>query len=222
MSSFLPNEVPLGSPLTLFAIHVFTSPDGPGLLVNEFSTAATNAPAKSGSASDAPAKGNGPPCGCGSPDFHPGMDVTNDIAGATVQAVDDGVVVKVEQDEQAAVEMPNIGRCGRYVVVKHSYPNGHVAFTRYAQLGRIVDAEGRALASGARVGKATKIGEVGSSAILHFEVRPVAPGNIEQGAGWATRYGADPAMEWARYQPVDPKTFDPDTFGKIGTDGGVK
>jgi|SRR3954447_19044861 hypothetical protein len=92
----------------------------------------------------------------------------------------------------------------------------------YAQLGRIVDADGRPLAPGARVRKATKIGEVGSSAILHFEVRPVAPGNIEQGGGWKARYGADPAMEWARYQAVDPWTFDPDTFGKIGTYRGVK
>lgn len=38
VSSFLPREVPLGSPVTLFAIHVFTAPEGPGLLVNEFST----------------------------------------------------------------------------------------------------------------------------------------------------------------------------------------
>ena len=36
VSEFLPKEIPLGSPLTLFVIHVFTAPDGPGLLVNEF------------------------------------------------------------------------------------------------------------------------------------------------------------------------------------------
>jgi hypothetical protein len=90
VSSFLPREVPLGSPLTLFAIHVFTAPEGPGLLVNEFSTVAGSDPAKSGSASDQAA--NGAPCGCGTADFHPGIDMTNDAAGAPVQAVDDGVV----------------------------------------------------------------------------------------------------------------------------------
>jgi hypothetical protein len=49
VSDFLPKEVPLGSPVTLFAIHVFTAPDGPGLLVNEFSTEAGNNPEKSSS-----------------------------------------------------------------------------------------------------------------------------------------------------------------------------
>jgi murein DD-endopeptidase MepM/ murein hydrolase activator NlpD len=212
VSSFLPREVPLGSPVTLFAIHVFTSPEGPGLLVNEYSTEAGNDPAKSSSDQGT----NGAPCGCGTADFHPGIDVTNDVAGAPIQAVDDGIVVKVEEDEQAAVDVPNIGRCGRYVVVKHSYPNGHVAFTRYAQLGRIVDAAGRPIAPGTPIKKSDKIGEVGSRKILHFEIRPVAPGTTEQGADWTARYGADPTMEWSRYQPVDPGTFDPDTFGKIG------
>jgi hypothetical protein len=36
VASFLPKEVPLGSPVTLLAIHVFTTAEGPGLLVNEF------------------------------------------------------------------------------------------------------------------------------------------------------------------------------------------
>jgi murein DD-endopeptidase MepM/ murein hydrolase activator NlpD len=112
--------------------------------------------------------------------------------------------------------VPKIGRCGRYVVIKHSYPNGHVVFTRYAQLGRIVDADGRPIVPGTRVKKSDKIGEVGSSKILHFEIRPIAPGTIEHDAGWAARYGADPTMEWSRYQPVDPRTFDSEAFGKIG------
>jgi hypothetical protein len=213
VSSFLPTEVPLGSPVAFFATHVFTAPEGPGLLVNEFSTEAASNPPKSGSSSDQAANGTTPPCGCRTADFHPGVDMTNDVAGAPVHAVEDGVVVKVEEDEQAAVEALNIGRCGRYVVVKQSYPNGHVVFTRYAQLGRIVDADGRAIAPGTRIKKNDKIGEVGSSKILHFEVRPVAPGGIEQDAGWTARYGADPSMEWSRYQAVDPQTFDPDIFG---------
>jgi hypothetical protein len=36
--------------------------------------------------------------------------VTNDTAGAPVRAIDDGIVVKVEQDEQASVDILNIGR----------------------------------------------------------------------------------------------------------------
>jgi hypothetical protein len=44
VSDFLPKEVPLGSPVTLFAIHVYTTTHGPGLLVNEFLTDASNDP----------------------------------------------------------------------------------------------------------------------------------------------------------------------------------
>jgi hypothetical protein len=36
VASFLPKEVPLDTPVTLLAIHVFTATAGPGLLVNEF------------------------------------------------------------------------------------------------------------------------------------------------------------------------------------------
>jgi len=43
VADFLPKEVPLGSALTLFAVHLFTGQDGPGLLVNEFHT---DSPAK--------------------------------------------------------------------------------------------------------------------------------------------------------------------------------
>jgi hypothetical protein len=38
VSNFLPKEVPLGNSLTLFAVHLYTGEDGPGLLVNEFQT----------------------------------------------------------------------------------------------------------------------------------------------------------------------------------------
>jgi hypothetical protein len=96
VSDFLPKEVPLGKPVTLYAIHIFTAPEGPGLLVNEFLTEANNDSTESGSSSDQRA-GTAPPCGCGTADFHPGMDVTNDAAGAPVRAVDDGIVVKVDR-----------------------------------------------------------------------------------------------------------------------------
>ena len=38
VSEFLPKEVPLGSALTLFVVHLYTTSDRVGLLVNEFST----------------------------------------------------------------------------------------------------------------------------------------------------------------------------------------
>jgi hypothetical protein len=44
VSDFLPKEVPLGTPVTLFAVHVYTTPEGPALLVNEFLTDASNDP----------------------------------------------------------------------------------------------------------------------------------------------------------------------------------
>ena len=38
VSGFLPKEVPLGSPITLYVIRIFASPDGQGVVVNEFAT----------------------------------------------------------------------------------------------------------------------------------------------------------------------------------------
>jgi hypothetical protein len=210
VADFLPKEVPLGSSITLYAVHLFTGSNGPGLLVNEFST--SDAPPSA----EKEAEENGPPCGCGSPDFHPGMDFSNGVAGATVRARDDGTVIKVEQDDASAVDIPRIGRCGRYIVIKHSYPNGHVVFTRYAQLGRVIGSDGQPLAPGAHVTKHDKIGEVGSSKVLHFEVRPADPAAMENGEVWTARYGADPTMEWSRYPSVDPKNFDFDAFGGKG------
>lgn len=84
--AYLPREVPLGGSLTLFAIHLFTAPDGPGLLVNEFE--APKDGAKGGAAAAADKTEMKPPCGCGTPDFHPGIDVSNGTAGGT--GSDDG------------------------------------------------------------------------------------------------------------------------------------
>jgi peptidase M23-like protein len=202
VSDVLQKEVPLGRSVTLFAVHLFTTSEGPGLLVNEFS--AGDGPPPSQAAI--------PSCGCGSADLHPGFDVPRDTAGAAVEAAEDGVVVKVETNEKAAVDVPSIGRCGRYVVIKHSYPNGHTIFTRYAQLGRLVDADGQLLTAGAKVGKQDKIGEIGSRKILHFEIRPVVAATMDNGADWTARYGSDPSMEWSRYPAVDPQSFDLDKF----------
>jgi hypothetical protein len=203
--AYLPGEVPLGSPVTLFAIHLFTTPEGPGLLVNEF-----EAPK---GATTADKTEMNPPCGCGTAEFHPGVDLTADKEGTPVRAADDGVVIRVEQDEQASVDAFGIGRCGRYIVLKHSYPNGRVVFTRYGQLGRVVGANGLPIAVGATIRKEDRIGELGPTKTLHFELRPIAPGTTQTDAAWQARYGNDPSMDWSRYDPVDPKKFDADAFG---------
>ena len=147
------------------------------------------------------------------PEFHPGVDFTSDKAGAPVRPMDDGVVVRVEQDEQASVDAFGIGRCGRYVVLKHSYPNGRVVFTRYAQLGRIAGSDGRPIAVGATIRKKDRIGEVGPTKTLHLELRPITPATTQTDAAWQARYGNDPSMDWSRYDPVDPQKFDADVFG---------
>jgi murein DD-endopeptidase MepM/ murein hydrolase activator NlpD len=208
VASFLPKEAPLGSTVTLFAIQLFTDSRGPGLLVNEFST---GEPTNDDQAKSAAARA--PACGCGTADYHPGMDITNGVAGSPVTVTDAGVVVKAEPDENASVDALGIGRCGRYVVVKHSYPNGKELYTRYAQLGRVVGNDGEPLATGMRVKRDDKIGEIGDSKILHFEMRPVDPATMDTSTEWTARYGSDPTMEWSRYQAVDPQTFDLDGFG---------
>jgi hypothetical protein len=55
VSDFLRKEIPLGHHLTPFAVHLYTTPEGPGLLVNEFKSGAGNNAAKSAAAG----------CGCG-------------------------------------------------------------------------------------------------------------------------------------------------------------
>ncbi|CCE09754.1 conserved exported hypothetical protein [Bradyrhizobium sp. STM 3843] len=207
---FLPREVPVGGKLTLYAIHVFTSTDGPGLLVNEFQTVQPAEPAKPQSEAKMAS------CGCWTLGDHPGIDMTADKEGMPVAAMEDGVVVKVEAAEQTPGDLPMIGGCGRYVVLKHVYPNGAVVFTRYVHLGRLVDSKGKVPAVGARVKNGEKIGEVGPSKVLHFELRPVAQGNATSDPAWAQRYGGIADMEWSQYQPVDPQKFDPDAFGGSG------
>jgi hypothetical protein len=205
---FLPNEVPVGDKLSLYAIHVFTSPDGPGLLVNEFLTP------KSSPRADKPADKTMASCGCWTHDEHPGVDFTSDKRGGPVAAMADGVVVKIETSEQAPTDLPVIGGCGRYVVLKHTYPNGGIVYTRYVQLG-VVGPKGPALAVGTTVKARDTIGEIGPNRVLHFELRPVAPGNLTTNKAWAERYANLPDMEWSRYDPVDPQKFDAASFGGV-------
>lgn len=202
---FLPNEVPVGDKLSLYAIHA----QGPGLMVNEFLTL------RSLPRADGPADKTMTSCGCWTKDEHPGVDFTADTAGAPVAAMADGVVVKIEASEQAPGDLPIIGGCGRYVVLKHTYPNGGIVYTRYVQLGRINGPKGAPLALGARVKAKDPIGEVGPRNVLHFEIRPVAPGNVTADKAWAERYGNVPDMEWSRYDTVDPKKFDAAAFGGV-------
>ena len=98
-------------------------------------------------------------------------------------------------------------------VRSNTYPNGHVVFTRYAQLDRIVGGNGRPIVAGAVIKKKDKIGELGPTKVMHFEIRPVAAGTTKTDAAWQARYGAEPSMDWSRYDAVDPQTFDADTFG---------
>jgi Peptidase family M23 len=207
---FLPSEVSVGGKLTLYAIRVFTSTDGPGLLVNEFQTPQSEQQATKPKVGNEMAS-----CGCWTLRDHPGIDMASDKEGTPVAVMHDGVVVKIEQTEQAPADLPIIGGCGRYVVLKHSYPNGAVVYTRYVHLGRIVDSKGLVPAAGASFKKGEKIGEVGPSKILHFELRPVAPGNVTANTAWAKQYGAIADMEWSRYEPVDPQKFDPVAFGGL-------
>jgi len=208
---FLPREVPIGGKLTLYAIHVFTSTEGPGLLVNEFQTTKPGEPAKPQPETDEMAS-----CGCWTLRDHPGIDMGSAKEGTPVAVMEDGVVVKVEPTEQASADLPIIGGCGRYIVLKHSYPNGAIVFTRYVHLGRLVDAKGQLPAVGASFKKGEKIGEVGPSKILHFELRPVAQGNVTADTTWAKQYDGAADMEWSRYAPVDPQKFDPAAFGGLG------
>jgi hypothetical protein len=207
---FLPQEVPVGDKLSLYAIHVYTSPEGPGLLVNEFLTP------KSAPRVDTPPPNNTlTTCGCWTQDEHPGVDYLYDKSGGSVAAMADGVVVKIETREQTSADLPVIGGCGRYVVLKHTYPNGGVIYTRYVELGRVVGPNGAPLALGATVKAKDTIGEIGPSKVLHFELRPVAPGTTRTDKAWVERYGNAPDMEWSRYNPVDPQKFDAASFGGV-------
>jgi murein DD-endopeptidase MepM/ murein hydrolase activator NlpD len=209
VNGFLPNEVPIGSKLSIYAIHVYTTPQGPGLLVNEFLTP------RSFPRADKPKNTTMTSCGCWTQDEHPGIDVTVDAAGGPVAAIADGVVVKIETSAQAPADLPIIGGCGRYVVLKHTYPNGRMVYTRYVQLGRIIGPKGEPLAVGASVKAKETIGEIGPNKVLHFELRPVAPGTTTTDQAWAERYGNVPDMEWSRYDPVDPQKFDAASFGGV-------
>ena len=196
----LAKELSPGGKMTLFAMLVYFEQRGPGIVVNEFVSPQTQT-GQSGTKD----------CGCGM-DAHSGLDFSAP-EGTPVPVMADGVVVRVEQDETANVDVPTAGKCGRYVVVKHSYPNGRSAYTRYAQLGRLVGSDGKPIVVGQQVKAKDKIGDVGSQGRFHFEVRPVEKANMDQTPKWSQLYGADPSMEWSRYTVVDPQKFDDETFG---------
>lgn len=149
-------------------------------------------------------------CSCGTLQFHSGAD-WNAKEGTAIPVADEGVVVKVEENEKAIIYSPTGGFCGRYVVVKHSYPNGRTAYSRYSQLGRLVGNDGKAIRVGTRVKSRDKIGEVGKWGLFHFEVRPVDSKTKVRGA-WSNLDTGDPSLEWAKYNPVDPDKFDFDEF----------
>jgi Peptidase family M23 len=200
LTDSLAKEVPQGGKMTLFVMLVYYGQSGPGIVINEFNTLEQLA-------SQTQTKD----CGCGK-DVHSGLDFSAP-EGTPVQVVDDGAVVRIEQDETADVDVPTAGKCGRYVVVKHTFPNGRTAYSRYAQLGRLVGNNGKSLTLGQKLKAKDTIGEVGSQGRFHFEIRPVDSAGIDQTPKWAQLYGADPTMEWSRYAAVDPQNFDDDVFG---------
>ena len=155
--------------------------------------------------------GGGKASDCGTANFHFGIDRPAP-AGAPVTAAARGVVVKVEDDDNALND--GGGHCGRYVVLRHNYPNGRVVFTRYARLGKIIGDNGRRIAAGLTVQRNEKIGEVGGLREFHFEVRPVDQYIVE-------RIGPhtidDPSMNWLNVHPVDPQKFDFEAFAAIGS-----
>jgi len=206
LTDSLAQEVPPGRNMTVYAALVYFAESGPGLVINEFS-----AQQQTGDNS------NAQDCGCGK-DLHSGLDFTAP-EGTPIQAMADGVIARVEQDEAADVDVPTAGKCGRYVVIKHSYPNGRFAYSRYAQLGRIVGMDGKPIAVGQQIKAKDKIGEVGSQGRFHFEIRPVDSEGMDQTPKWTQSYGADPSMEWSRYMTVDPQRFDNDKFAGKGTNG---
>jgi peptidase M23-like protein len=198
LTEHLEKEVSKGGKLTLYAALIYFDQKGPGILVNEFKATQD----KPGATAD---------CGCGK-QFHSGSDYSAP-SGTPVPVMEDGIVVKLEDDEQATVDTPTAGACGRYVVIKHTFPNGRVAYSRYADLGKLAGRDGKPMAIGQQVKAKDTIGEVGSQGRFHFEVRPVDSAAMDQTAEWSRLYGADPAMEWSRYQPVDPGKFDGAVFG---------
>jgi len=200
LTEHLAREVSPGEKLTLYAALIYFDQTGPGIVINEF-----NGPQrKQGTDKDAD-------CGCGQ-QFHSGSDYSAP-AGTPVPVIEDGIVVKLEDNEAAKVDTPTAGECGRYVVVKHTFPNGRAAYSRYAQLGKLVGSNGKPFAVGQQIRAKDTIGEVGSKGRFHFEVRPVDTTTMDQGPGWKQLYGADPTMDWSRYQPLDPDKFDAEAFG---------
>lgn len=200
LTDSLAKEVSPGGKITLYAMLIYFSQHGPGIVINEFKS--TQTPTDRAAVAD---------CGCGK-DSHSGVDFSAP-EGTPVPAMDDGIVVKVERDEKADVDISTAGTCGRYVVIKRSFPNGRVAYLRYAQLGRIAGADGKPVVVGQQIRTKDKIGEVGKQGRFHFEIRPQDDAAMDQSPRWTQLYGADASMVWSRYQPVDPRKFDPDTFG---------
>jgi hypothetical protein len=200
LTDSLAKEISPGGKLTLFAMLIYFDQRGPGIVINEFVSPQAQT-----------SQSNAQDCGCGR-DFHSGLDLSA-TEGTPVRAVADGVVVRVEQSETADVDVPSAGKCGRYVVVKHSFPGGRSVYSRYANLGRLVGSDGKPLKVGQQVKAKDKVGEVGSQGRFHFEIRPIETAGMDQTPKWTQLYGTDPSMEWSRYVAVDPQKFAPAAFG---------
>ena len=145
----------------------------------------------------------------GSERVHMGVDLAAPI-GTPVRAVCDGIVERVERDEDRG------GRAGRYVRVAHA---GGIV-TRYLHLDLIRDdlRPGDRIRGGETLGTVGRTGVRRSGPHLHFTVsrREGGPGTTESyidPAGWLSA--------WRRGIPADPAKVGP-TSDEVGTMGGLQ
>jgi hypothetical protein len=117
--------------------------------------------------------------------------------GMPVPVAQDGIVIRIEQraHDETGKKRDESG-CGQYVVVEHEYPGGRMVYTRYAQLGKVEEANGEPLKVGQRVKQGQIIGKIGDIGLFHFEVRPVSSRDEKS------------RDKWQSIPPVNPNNFD--------------
>ena len=176
VGEYLPKEIRLGAQVTLYAGYVYleVASRTPGLVINEFNV-------DSAAPANQDAQASGPPdagCGCHVGDSHAAQDYEAD-PGTAIPSAAAGQVVAIE----------TTGGCGRHIVLLHTRPGDRRVYTRYAQIGDVLDERGTPLRVGQAVGKGQIVGHVGARKLLHFEVRPV----LGRATNWPDTAPADPA-----------------------------
>lgn len=136
-------------------------------------------------------------CSCGSTEFHSGEDWSG-AEGSVVHAVERGRVVALVPKAGVTDDGSGTAHCGRYIVLRHAFPNGKLAYTRYAQLGSIESAYHRPIHIGDIVRKGQALGRIGKQGSFHFEVR----------------VDTELQQSWTTATFVAPSEFDFDAYGK--------